>query len=44
VDAEWETCLAGVDSSRPDEDVWLGMARQHFEDQSVQQEGEEEEE
>jgi hypothetical protein len=29
----WETCLQYADSSRPDEDVWIGLARRHFEAQ-----------
>jgi tetratricopeptide (TPR) repeat protein len=36
----WETCLRYADSSRPDEDLWLGLARQHFKGQTSQ-EGEE---
>ena len=40
LDDAWETCLRYADSSRPDEDLWLGLARQHFEDQTDQQGGE----
>ncbi len=34
VDEAWETCLQYGDSSRPDEDLWLGLAGQHFKDQA----------
>jgi tetratricopeptide (TPR) repeat protein len=36
VDQAWETCLRYADSSRPDEDIWIGLARRHFEDQPGQ--------
>ncbi len=34
VDQAWETCIRYGDSSRPDEDGWLGLAGQHFKDQA----------
>jgi tetratricopeptide (TPR) repeat protein len=37
VDQAWESCLRYGDSSRPDEDRWLGLAAQHFKDQENQQ-------
>jgi tetratricopeptide (TPR) repeat protein len=37
VDDAWEACLQYADSSRPDEDTWLGMARQYFSSQTEQQ-------
>jgi len=30
VQVEWETCLKLADPLRPDEDLWIGMARQHL--------------
>lgn len=40
VDDAWEACLQYADSSRPDEDIWLGLARQHAAAQSNPQGGE----
>ena len=31
--AEWEICLKFADASRPDEDAWIGLARQHLGDE-----------
>ncbi len=40
IDDTWQACLQYGDSSRPDEDAWLGLARQHFEEQESRQGGE----
>lgn len=37
VDQAWESCLRYGDSSRPDEDRWLGLAGQHFKNQEDQE-------